>query len=232
MEAVLLINKVTKQFRKHEVILKEISLEIEAGTFTVMVGASGSGKSTLLNIMSGLLKPTSGSILYKGQDITKFDDNRLADFHRNEIGHIFQNYYLLSHLTVEENINIGISETGDHYELTEISKLLGIEDLLHHFPSELSGGQQQRVAVARAIIKKPSILYCDEATGALDEANSKKVISLLHLIRQQYGITIVFITHNHEIAKTADRVITVKDGSILHDMLCANPISVEQMSWV
>ncbi|MNZ42206.1 Macrolide export ATP-binding/permease protein MacB [compost metagenome] len=231
MLTILSVDKVTKQFRKHEVVLKNVTLDIKEGTFTAMIGASGSGKSTLLNIMSGLLKPTSGSVLYKGKNLTMFDDNEIANFLRNEVGLIFQNYYLLSHLTVEENINIGISNTGRHYELNEISKVLGIENLLRHFPSELSGGQQQRVAIARAIMKKPSILYCDEATGALDEANSKKVISLLHRIRQQYGITIIFITHNHEIARTADRVITIKDGMVYRDTTCTNPISVEQMSW-
>lgn len=231
MATIISVSNIMKQFKKHEVVLKGISLEIQAGTFTAMVGASGSGKSTLMNIMSGLLKPTQGEVLFHDKDITKFSESEISDFRRNDIGQMFQNYYLLSHLTVEENIKLGISKSGDHYSMEEIIKILGIQELLRHFPSELSGGQQQRVAIARALIKKPKILFCDEATGALDEANSKNVLSLLHRICQQYGVTIIFITHNHEIAKTADRIITVKDGMVYRDTLNTNPISVEQMSW-
>ncbi|WP_438498090.1 ABC transporter ATP-binding protein [Paenibacillus sp. IHBB 3054] len=232
MKTILTVNEVTKQYRNNELILKEVSLEIEEGSFTVIIGPSGSGKSTLLNIMSGLQKPSSGSVFFGDKDITQFIEHELADFRRQDIGQIFQQYLLLSHLTAEENIRIGAPATGGAYSVQELAEMLDISGVLDQYPGELSGGQQQRVAIARALIKKPRLLFCDEVTGALDETNSRKVISLLHQICVEYGVTVLFITHNYEIARTADRVITIKDGSLIKDIHHKNPIPVEQMSWV
>ncbi|MEK4064665.1 MULTISPECIES: ABC transporter ATP-binding protein [Paenibacillus] len=232
MKTILTVNEVTKQYRNNELVLKAISLEIEEGSFTVIIGPSGSGKSTLLNIMSGLQKPSSGSVFFGDKDITQFSEHELADFRRLDIGQIFQQYLLLSHLTAEENIRIGAPATGGAYSVQELAEILDISGVLDQYPGELSGGQQQRVAIARALIKKPRMLFCDEVTGALDETNSRKVISLLHQICVKYGVTVLFITHNYEIARTADRVITIKDGSLIKDIHHKNPIPVEQMSWV
>lgn len=212
MKTILSVNKVTKQYRSNELILKEVSLEIEEGSFTVIIGPSGSGKSTLLNIMSGLQKPSRGSVFFGDSDITRFNEHELANFRRLDIGQIFQQYLLLSHLTAEENIRLGVPGSGGAFSVQELAELLDIADVLDQYPGQLSGGQQQRVAIARALIKKPRMLFCDEATGALDEKNSRKVISLLHQICAKYGVTVLFITHNNEIASTADRVITIKDG--------------------
>ncbi|AWV33459.1 ABC transporter ATP-binding protein [Paenibacillus odorifer] len=231
MKTILSVNKVTKQYRSNELILKEVSLEIEEGSFTVIIGPSGSGKSTLLNIMSGLQKPSRGSVFFGDSDITRFNEHELADFRRLDIGQIFQQYLLLSHLTAEENIRLGVPGSGGAFSVQELAELLDIADVLDQYPGQLSGGQQQRVAIARALIKKPRMLFCDEATGALDEKNSRKVISLLHQICAKYGVTVLFITHNNEIASTADRVITIKDGVVVKDIPHKNPIPVDQMSW-
>lgn len=228
---IISIEKVVMEYKKGEPILKKTSVDIEKGTFTAIVGPSGSGKSTLLNIMAGLLKPSEGKVLFDNKDITKFNDKKMSDYRRNRIGMVFQNYYLLSYLTIEENIKIGLSPNGNNFSVDELAKLLDISDILKSFPTNVSGGQQQRAAIARAVIKKPDVLFCDEATGALDEENSKKVISLLHHIQKNMGITVIFITHNHEIAKTADRIITIKNGEIFKNEINSNPIHVEQMIW-
>ncbi|MFO1446243.1 ABC transporter ATP-binding protein [Bacillus sp. Bva_UNVM-123] len=231
MSSIITTQKIIKKFNNYETILKGIDLSIAANSFTVILGPSGSGKSTLLNIMSGLLQPTSGSVLYKGQEITKMNDKKLALWKRNEVSHIFQNYLLLSNLTAAENIRLGLSPKTTPLPYKELTKTLGIDTILDKFPSQLSGGQQQRVAIARAVIKKPNLLFCDEATGSLDEENSKGVIALLHEIKQQYGVTTIFITHNLRIADTADRVITLKDGLVIKDEHNENPITAHKMVW-
>ncbi|HOQ16653.1 MAG TPA: ABC transporter ATP-binding protein [Defluviitaleaceae bacterium] len=230
MEAILKAEKIEKIF-KQEKILKGISLEIMPNSFTVLLGPSGSGKTTLLNILSGLLKPSSGKVYYKDKAITEFSKNQLADWKRKNVSNIFQSYLLLNNLTVRENIEIGMFSPDNGLPLDELSHLLEIHHLLDKFPSELSGGQQQRVAIARAVIKKPDILFCDEVTGALDENNSKKVVALLHHLKQSLGLTVIFVTHNLQIAETADRVITIKDGLIHQDKINQNPISAYEMIW-
>ena len=231
MSSILKVENVTKGFSNNEEILHGISLNVEEGTFTVILGPSGSGKTTLLNMMSGLLKPTSGKILYKDTHIAKISENQLADWRRSEIGNIFQNYLLLNNLTAKENILIGIAPSSTPLPFEQLTRLLEIDTILEKFPAQLSGGQQQRVAIARAVIKKPKLLFCDEATGSLDEANSKKVVGLLHTFKSEFGITILFTTHNHQIAETADRVITIKDGLLFHDKLNKNPIAASEMVW-
>lgn len=231
MSIILRAENITKIFNQNESILKGVSLSLEEETFTAVLGPSGSGKSTMLNIVSGMLKPTSGSVWYKGRDITKFTENQLADWKRNEVSNIFQSYMLLGNLTARENIKIGISPKSESLPFDRLTRILQIENILDKFPSQLSGGQQQRVAIARAVIKKPSILFCDEATGALDEGNSKQVVELLHNVKTTFGISILFITHNLEIAKTADRMITIKDGLIFNDTMNENPISASEMVW-
>lgn len=235
MKTIIKAEGIYKTFQDEEEILKGVQLEVEENTFTVILGPSGSGKSTLLNIMSGMLKPTAGRVWFRGEEVTSLRENDLAKWKRNHIGNIFQNYLLLENLTVRENIEIGKRQkpTADEENLDfdELVKMLQIEDLLDKFPGQLSGGQQQRVAIARAVIKKPEVLFCDEATGALDEENSKKVVGLLHELKKRYGITILFITHNHQISYTADRVITIKNGQISHDYRNESPIEAKDMVW-
>ena len=230
MAVILQTDNIMKKFDKEEV-LKGISLEIEENTFTAILGPSGSGKSTLLNVISGLLRPTRGSVICDGIVISELSEAKLADWKRNQAGHVFQNYLLLENLTVEENIKIGINKNGESFSFDRLVRILELTELLHKFPAQLSGGQQQRVAIARAVIKCPKILFCDEATGALDETNSKTVVELLHKIKRDLGVTVLFTTHNLQIAKTADRVITIKDGTICKDIRNSEPITASEMVW-
>ena len=236
---ILTAEKLTKEFGPEQV-LKGISLRVEAGEFTTILGPSGSGKSTLLSILSGLLAPTAGRVLYHGggdpagREITAMGEEELADLKRAEAGNVFQNYLLLGSLTAGENIRIGLPDGDTGREPVPFDQLvdtLGIGDILDKFPAQLSGGQQQRVAIARAVIKKPGILFCDEVTGALDEANSKRVVELLHAVNADYGITVLFVTHNLAIAGTARRVITIKDGLLHRDRVNENPVPAASMVW-
>ncbi len=231
MKPILIAEKITKTFMNKESVLSGINLEIEEDIFVAILGPSGSGKTTLLNVMSGLLRPSSGHVLFNGEDITGMSERKLADWKRNHVGNIFQSYMLLNNLTARENIQIGINSNGTPLPFDRLTRILEIESILDKFPSQLSGGQQQRVAIARAIIKKPSILFCDEATGALDEANSKRVVSLLHDVKSTFGISVLFVTHNHQIAETAERIITIKDGLIFQDRLNHTPILPDDMVW-
>lgn len=229
MENLIEVKGISKSYSVQENVLKKIDLGIEGNTFNVLLGQSGSGKSTLLNIMSGLLLPTSGATLIDNTDINHLNEKKLADIRRNRISNIYQDYMLLSELTVRENIELGKGK--DNIPLAELADSLGISDLLNKYPSQLSGGQRQRAAIARAVIKKPEVLFCDEATGALDEENSRQVVKLLHDLKDKYGITVVFATHNLKISMTADRVITLKDGRIEKDEINLNPKSPMDIDW-
>lgn len=230
MTPIMSAEAITKEYGK-EKILKGVSLAIYKDTFTAILGPSGSGKSTLLNILSGITRPTSGKVRYEDQIVTAFSQSQLADWKRANAGNIFQNYLLLNNLTAEENIKVGICPGVTPLAFDRLTNLLEINDLLHKFPAQLSGGQQQRVAIARAVIKAPRMLFCDEATGSLDEMNSKKVVELLHHLKTMFGVTILFTTHNEQIAKTANRVLTIKDGVIYNDVTNETPISAADMVW-
>lgn len=230
MTPILSAENITKDY-VNENVLKGVSVQFYENSFTAILGQSGSGKTTLLNILSGLTKPTSGQVILDGINITQASEKELSKIKRCKIGYIFQNYLLLSNLNVEENIRIGAPDSTDIIGLDRVTEILGIKDLYKKFPSELSGGQQQRVAIARAVVKKPQILFCDEATGALDEENSKKVVELLHTVKNTFGISIIFVTHNLSIANTADRIITLKNGKIESDIENENPIQATDMKW-
>lgn len=200
--------------------LKGVDLSINKGEFVAIVGASGSGKSTLLHLLGGLDRPTEGKVIIDGEDIYKYKEERLAIFRRRKIGFIFQFFNLLPILDVEENIALPALLDNDKVDkkyLDEIIKLLGLEDRKNHLPSELSGGQQQRVSIGRALLNKPSIILADEPTGNLDSSNSKEVIELLKFSAKKYNQTLILITHDVNIASSADRVITIMDGRIVSD---------------
>ena len=230
MKMIMKAENIKKDYGKEHVI-KGISLDIYEETFIGVLGPSGSGKSTLLNILSGLTKPTSGVVRCGDRVVTGFSEAKLADWKRAEVGNVFQNYLLLNNLTAEENIKIGIASGKTPLSFDRLVHMLEIGDILGKFPAQLSGGQQQRVAIARAVIKAPRLLFCDEATGALDESNSKKVVELLHNIKSAFGVTILFVTHNEQIAQTADRIVTIKDGLLYKDAANKNPILAEKMVW-
>lgn len=193
--------------------LKGVSLKIADGDFIVILGASGSGKTTLLNVISGLERPDSGSVLYGTSDITKLSDGELTQFRKDNIGFIFQQYYLLPNMTVEKNVRMGV-DLADNREYREIINAVGLEAKAKKYPSELSGGEQQRVSIARALAKKPKVLFLDEPTGALDEQTGRQVLDYVCKLHREYGFTVVMITHNQNIAEMANTVVKMNSGSI------------------
>lgn len=200
--------------------LDGVNLKIEDGTFTAIVGTSGSGKSTLLHMLGGLDRPTEGRVLIDKKDIFTFKEEALTIFRRRKIGFVFQSYNLVPVLNVNENILLPIELDGgspDKKYIRQIISLLGLEEKLQNLPGSLSGGQQQRVAIARALAGKPAIILADEPTGNLDSRTSQDVMSLLKVTSERFHQTIVMITHNEEIAQTADRIIRIEDGRIVKD---------------
>ncbi len=197
-----------------------ISFTINKGEFVAIVGASGSGKSTLLHLIGGVDRPTSGKVYIDGKDIYSLNNDNLAIFRRRQIGLIYQFYNLIPILNVEENITLPCDLDGsevDKQRLQELLKTLGLENRRTHLPNELSGGQQQRVSIGRAMINNPSIMLADEPTGNLDSKASEEIISLLKLSNKKFNQTVIIITHDLEIAKEAERVITIEDGRIKKD---------------
>lgn len=217
---ILSTNSLTKYYGSGPSLVKAldgVTLEIEQGSFTAFVGTSGSGKSTLLHMLGGLDTPTSGSVCVDGQELSSMEPNELAIFRRRKIGFIFQNYNLIPSLSVYDNIVLPVELDGrtvDQLYLNEITDTLGLSDKLNRKPNKLSGGQQQRVAIARALAAKPAIILADEPTGNLDSHTSQEVVGLLKATGRQFHQTIVMITHNDEIAQTADRAIRIEDGRI------------------
>ena len=198
--------------------LDGVNLSVNSGEFVAIVGTSGSGKSTLLHMLGGLDRPTSGSVIVDGKDIFSLKDEALTIFRRRKIGFVFQSYNLVPVLNVRENIVLPIQLDGrqvDEDFLDKIVNTLGLEKKLGSLPSQLSGGQQQRVAIARALAAAPAIILADEPTGNLDSRTSQDVLSLLKVTSQEFAQTIVIITHNEEIAQTADRIIRIEDGRIV-----------------
>ena len=221
---ILKVENLTKVYGKDNnkvVALDNVSFTVEKGEFVAIVGASGSGKSTLLHLIGGVDTPTSGKVFIDGQDIYKLNSDKLAIFRRREVGLIYQFYNLIPILTAEENITLPLeldNRKVDKFELNEIIKLLGLERRRNHLPNELSGGQQQRTSIGRAIITKPAIILADEPTGNLDSKASEEVVTLLQKMNKDYKQTIIMITHNLEIAKVADRIITIEDGKIVKEV--------------
>ena len=198
--------------------LDGVTLSIEPGEFTAIIGTSGSGKSTLLHMLGGLDRPTSGSVTVDGKDIFSLKDEALTIFRRRKIGFVFQNYNLVPVLNVYENIVLPIQLDGNEPDAAYIDNIietLGLSEKLSNLPNNLSGGQQQRVAIARAIASKPAIILADEPTGNLDSKTSQDVLGLLKLTSKKFSQTIVMITHNEEIAQLADRIIRIEDGKIV-----------------
>lgn len=217
---ILKVEHLTKIYGKgttRVVALDDVSFTVQKGEFIAIVGASGSGKSTLLHLIGGVDRPTSGKIYIDGKDITHFDDEKLAIFRRRQVGLIYQFYNLIPILNVEENITLPLNLDNrevDKKKLDELIVLLGLETRRTHLPNELSGGQQQRTSIGRAMITSPAIILADEPTGNLDSKSSEEIVELLRKSNRDYDQTIIMITHNMEIAKCADRIITIEDGRI------------------
>lgn len=227
-EGTLTIKKVSKFYGENNfAALNELSLQLFTGQFVVILGASGSGKSTLLNLIGGMDNASSGEIDFAGVDITKLSQKMLARYRQEVVGFVFQFYNLMPNLSALENIEISQPSYG--MTAIEALKMVGLEDKQYNFPSELSGGEQQRVSIARAIVKNPKILLCDEPTGALDSHTGKKIIELLLDVNKNKDKIIVVVTHNTAIAEIADRVVKLSDGKVVSDVIQKHPKSLEEI---
>lgn len=224
------VSNIKKSYGEKNEVLKGFDLQITDGEFTVILGASGSGKSTFLNCLSGLERVDDGSIKYDDVDITELSDTDLTKFRKDNVGFIFQQYYLLPNMTVEKNVRMGADLAGNQ-EYKEIIKAVGLEDKVKKYPSELSGGEQQRVSVARALAKKPKVLFLDEPTGALDEETGRQVLDYICKLHKEYGFTIVMVTHNQNIAEMANTVIKMNSGRIAEIYTNSTQKTAYEIGW-
>ena len=220
---ILKVEHLKKNYGKGNTLVKaldDVSFSVEKGEFVAVVGASGSGKSTLLHLLGGVDKPTSGKIIIDGEDVYSLNETNLAIFRRRQVGLIYQFYNLIPILNVKENMTLPIlldGKTPDETYLKELIETLGLSNRVNHLPNELSGGQQQRVSIGRSLMNRPALLLADEPTGNLDSRASKDIIELLKLSNKKYKQTIIMITHDHDLALNADRIITIDDGKIVSD---------------
>lgn len=210
--------------------LRDVSTEIADGDFAVILGASGSGKTTLMNVLSGLELPDSGTVTADGMELTRLTDRQLTEFRKNNVGFVFQQYYLLPHLNVKSNVKLG-ADLVKNTEYVSIIEALGLADKQKKRPAELSGGEQQRVCIARALAKKPKILFLDEPTGALDEKTGRGVLECLMRQKAALGFTMVMVTHNRNIAETAQKVIEMNSGKIVDVYINKTPKSPRDIGW-
>jgi putative ABC transport system ATP-binding protein len=228
------VEAVSKVYRMGEVdvrALREASIDIYDGELLIIVGPSGSGKSTLLNMIGGMDKPTSGTIRFLDQDMSRASERELTLYRRRQVGFIFQFYNLVPTLTAIENVQVATEVVAEPMDPTDALELVGLADRANHFPSQLSGGEQQRVAVARALASNPRLLLCDEPTGALDLETSREVLALLVELNERLGKTVVLITHNGAIAGIGHRVAIIRDGALTSVRVNERPTPVEQVRW-
>lgn len=212
-------------------VLKGIDAQIEKGEICILLGPSGSGKSTLLNIIGGIDNPDSGYISINGERTADMNEKALTLYRRKHLGYIFQMYNLIPNLNIKENIEVGAYLSDNPLDVDSLLKSLGLYEHRHKLPNQLSGGQQQRTAIGRAIIKNPDILLCDEPTGALDYDTSKEILKLISDLNQQYGSTVVMVTHNDALKDMADRAIQLHDGKIRRNYCNEHKLSVEELEW-
>ena len=223
------LKEIRKSYNGREV-LKGIDLEIADQDYLVILGASGSGKSTLLNVLSGLEKPDSGHVYYGEEDLSQLTEAQLTAFRRAQIAFIFQQYFLLPNLTVEQNVKMGANLAGNQ-DYVRILEALGLGDKIQHYPSQLSGGEQQRVAIARALAKRPRVLFLDEPTGALDEATGRQILAYISSHQEELGFTLVMVTHNANIAQMAKTIVHINSGQIQSLETNNQPKTAYEIGW-
>ena len=211
--------------------LRDASFEIDRGEICVIVGESGAGKTTLLNILGGMDCLTEGTIVVDGEEVSAFDERRLTEYRRHDVGFVFQFYNLIPNLTALENVELAARLGSEALPAAEVLEQVGLRERAENFPSRLSGGEQQRVAIARALAKNPKLLLCDEPTGALDYETGKHILKLLQDCCREKGMTVVIITHNKALCAMADRVVRVKSGSILSAEKQSVVTPVEELEW-
>lgn len=212
-------------------VLKGVDVSLDKGEIGVILGPSGSGKSTLLNIIGGIDRCDSGTVSVDDVEVTSLDDNKLTDYRRENIGFIFQFYNLIPNLTVGENIEVVSNISRTPLKTDEVLKAVDMLDKKHRFPRELSGGEQQRVSIARAIVKNPKLLLCDEPTGALDFSTSREILNLLQTVNREFDTTILMITHNTAISAMANKVYKVRGGEIVEQEVNETTLSAERIEW-
>ena len=225
------VHKVYKTGEVEITALQDVNFQIEQGEFCVIVGASGAGKTTILNILGGMDTLTSGKVMLDGQEISAFNKRKLTSYRRYDVGFVFQFYNLVQNLTARENVELAAQICRDPLDASEVLKQVGLADRANNFPAQLSGGEQQRVAIARALAKNPKLLLCDEPTGALDYNTGKAVLKLLQSTCRDMGKTVVVITHNQALAAMADRIITVKSGTIVSMVKNERIVDVSEIEW-
>ena len=224
---------VSKEYRGEVNVqaVKDCSFEVEEGEFVVILGQSGAGKTTILNMLGGMDNPTDGKIIVAGKRVDKFNNKKLIEYRRHDIGFVFQFYNLIANLTTLENVELACQLSKDALDPRVILTLVGLDDRMKNFPSQLSGGEQQRVAIARAIAKNPRVLLCDEPSGALDSETGERIIDLLLKNCKNMHMTTILITHNAAISEVADKVITIKNGTVDSVKINKKPKKVEEIEW-
>ena len=234
MSAFVEFHNVSKVYGSGEVriqALREVNFEIQKGEFCVIVGASGAGKTTILNILGGMDTLTEGKVLLDGEEVSAYNKKQLTGYRRHDVGFVFQFYNLVQNLTALENVELAAQICKDPLDAMTVLEMVGLKDRAGNFPAQLSGGEQQRVAIARALAKNPKLLLCDEPTGALDYNTGKAVLKLLQDACRKRGMTVVVITHNQALTAMADRVITVKNGTVRKMELNEHTLPVEEIEW-
>ena len=234
MEPIIRLTNVVKEYNMGEITIRAadgISFEVGQGELVVVLGPSGAGKSTVLNILGGMDSATFGEVFVNGQDITQLGRNELTIYRRKHIGFVFQFYNLMPNLTALENVEIAAQICDDPLKAAMILENVGLGERMNNFPAQLSGGEQQRVSIARAVAKNPTLLLCDEPTGALDYVTGKSILKLLRDVNRDYNKTVMIITHNSPIAQMADKVIKIKNGKVETVEVNADPIPIERIEW-
>ncbi|MBB6218584.1 putative ABC transport system ATP-binding protein [Anaerosolibacter carboniphilus] len=234
MKPIITIKDVVKEYVMGEVKIRAangISFEVAQGELVVVLGPSGAGKSTVLNILGGMDFPTSGEVWVDGKDIAKLNQSDLTMYRRKHIGFVFQFYNLMPNLTALENVELAAQICDNPLDAVSVLKEVGLGERMANFPAQLSGGEQQRVSIARAIAKNPTLLLCDEPTGALDYMTGKAILKLLRDVNQQFKKTVMIITHNSPIAQMADKVVRIKNGKVEAVELNENPMPIERIEW-
>ena len=233
-QVIVSVQSASKIYRMGEVdvpALRNATIDILDGEFLIIVGPSGSGKSTLLNLVGGMDRPTSGTVRFLDDDISRYSDRQLTMYRRTQIGFVFQFYNLIPTLTALENVEVAVEVVPDPLDPMDALRMVGLEDRADHFPSQLSGGEQQRVSVARALASNPRLLLCDEPTGAVDLETSREVLGLLLELNRKLNKTVVLITHNNAIAGIGDRIAHIRDGAIYSIKVNDEPTPVGQVEW-
>ncbi|WP_080145432.1 ABC transporter ATP-binding protein [Marinilactibacillus piezotolerans] len=234
MTAYISVKDEYKRYRSGETIVvanNGITFDIEQQEFAVIVGPSGAGKTTVLNILGGMDSADEGEVIIDGTNLVGFNGKQLTKYRREDVGFVFQNYNLIPNLTAKENVELAAEISPDALDAAEVLKSVGLEHRMDNFPAQLSGGEQQRVAIARALAKQPKLLLCDEPTGALDFETGKRVLEILNQSKEQYGATVVVITHNRSIALMADRVIDINNAKVRSVKINEQPTPIQEIEW-